>query len=120
MAGKIIKLSLKAIMNIMLVSVSERTREIGIRKAVGAKRIHILTQFLCEACILSVLGGLIGLALSFGAVQIYNMFSTTAVATDWTIGMTAIGFCAVIGVLFGGYPAAKASRLQPIEALRSE
>ena len=108
------------IMNIMLVSVSERTREIGIRKAVGAKRLHILTQFLCEACILSVLGGLIGLALSFGAVQIYNMFSSTAVAMNWTIGMTAIGFCAVIGVLFGGYPAAKASRLQPIEALRSE
>jgi putative ABC transport system permease protein len=107
------------IMNIMLVSVSERTREIGIRKAVGAKRRHIMMQFLCEACILSVLGGLIGLGLSFGAVQVYNLFSATAVAMDWTIGMVAIGFCAVIGVLFGGYPAAKASRLQPIDALHT-
>jgi putative ABC transport system permease protein len=107
------------IMNIMLVSVSERTREIGIRKAVGAKRIHIMTQFLCEACILSVLGGIIGLALSLGAVQIYNLFSATAVAMDWTIGIIAIGFCAVIGVIFGGYPAAKASRLQPIDALHT-
>ena len=107
------------IMNIMLVSVSERTREIGIRKAVGAKRRHIMTQFLCEACILSVLGGVIGLLLSFGAVQVYNLFSATTVAMNWSIGLIAIGFCAVIGVLFGGYPAAKASRLQPIDALHT-
>ena len=93
--------------------------EIGIRKAVGAKRRHVMLQFLCETCILSVLGGIIGLALSFGAVQVYNMFSTTAVAMNWTIGMIAIGFCAVIGILFGGYPAAKASRLQPIDALHT-
>ena len=107
------------IMNIMLVSVSERTREIGIRKAVGAKRIHILAQFLCEACILSVLGGVIGLMLSFGAVGIYRLFASSAVSMNWGVGFLAIAFCAVIGVLFGSYPAAKASRLQPIDALHT-
>ena len=105
------------IMNIMLVSVTERTREIGIRKAVGAKRKHIMLQFLCEACILSVLGGLIGLALSMTVIEFYNLIATTAVAMNWGVALAAIAFCAVIGVIFGGYPAAKASRLQPIDAL---
>lgn len=107
------------IMNIMLVSVSERTREIGIRKAVGAKRIHIISQFLCEACILSVLGGIIGLALSFGVVEIYKLLSSSAASMNRVVGFAAIAFCAVIGLLFGGYPAAKASRLQPIDALHT-
>ena len=107
------------IMNIMLVSVSERTREIGIRKAVGAKRVHIMSQFLCEACILSVLGGIIGLLLSFGTVEIYKLISSSAVMMNWGVGFAAIAFCAVIGVLFGGYPAAKASGLQPIDALHT-
>ena len=71
------------IMNIMLVSVTERTREIGIRKAVGAKRRHIMFQFLCEACVLSVLGGLTGLVLSFAAIQIYNLMSGASVAMNW-------------------------------------
>lgn len=105
------------IMNIMLVSVTERTREIGIRKAVGAKRKHIMFQFLCEACILSVLGGLIGLALSMGAIEFYTLIADTAVTMNWPVAIAAIVFCAIIGVLFGGYPAAKASRLQPIDAL---
>ena len=107
------------IMNIMLVSVTERTREIGIRKAVGAKRKHIMLQFLCEACILSVLGGLIGLAMSFIVVEIYNIIATSPVGMNWSVGFSAIAFCAVIGILFGGYPAAKASRLQPIDALHA-
>lgn len=107
------------IMNIMLVSVSESTREIGIRKAVGAKRRHIMTQFLCEACILSVLGGLIGLLISFGAVELYKLIASANVSMNWGVGFAAIAFCAVIGVLFGGYPAAKASRLQPIDALHT-
>ncbi len=107
------------IMNIMLVSVTERTREIGIRKAVGAKRRHILMQFLCESCILSVLGGLLGLAVSFAVVAIYNAVSGSSAVLDLGIGLAAIGFCAVIGVLFGSYPAAKASKLQPIDALHS-
>jgi len=107
------------VMNIMLVSVTERTREIGIRKAVGAKRRHIMLQFLCEACILSVLGGIIGLLLSFSVVEIYSLISATSVGMNWGVGIAAIAFCAVIGVLFGGYPAAKASRLQPIDALHT-
>ena len=105
------------IMNIMLVSVKERTREIGIRKAVGAKRKHIMLQFLCEACILSALGGLIGLVLSVCAVGYYGFAAGSPVGVDWTAGFAAIGFCILIGVVFGSYPAAKASRLQPIDAL---
>ena len=107
------------IMNIMLVSVTERTREIGIRKAVGAKRRHIMFQFLCEACILSALGGVIGLLLSFCAIECYSFAAATAAGLNWMVGFAAIGFCLVIGVVFGSYPAAKASRLQPIEALHT-
>ena len=107
------------IMNIMLVSVTERTREIGIRKAVGARRKHIMLQFLCEACVLSVLGGLIGLGLSFGGIQIYNLVAGASTTMDWAVGGAAIAFCAVIGIVFGSYPAAKASRLQPIDALHN-
>ncbi len=107
------------IMNIMLVSVTERTKEIGIRKAVGAKRRHIMLQFLCEACVLSILGGLLGLGLSVFGVNIYNEVSGSMAEMNWAIGMAAIAFCAVIGVLFGSYPAAKASRLQPIDALHN-
>ena len=107
------------IMNIMLVSVTERTREIGIRKAVGAKRRHILLQFLCESCILSLLGGAVGLGLSFGVVAFYNLAAGSSASLNWAIGGAAILFCGVIGILFGSYPAAKASRLQPIEALHT-
>lgn len=107
------------IMNIMMVSVSERTREIGIRKAIGAKRRHIMLQFLCEACILSVLGGLIGLLLSFVTIRIYNIIASASVVMNGSIAAAAILFCAVIGVAFGSYPAAKASRLQPIDALHT-
>ncbi|MCD7891679.1 MAG: ABC transporter permease [Ruminococcus sp.] len=107
------------IMNIMMVSVSERTREIGIRKAIGAKRRHIMLQFLCEACILSVLGGLIGLLLSFVVIRIYNIIASASVVMNGSIAAAAILFCAVIGVAFGSYPAAKASRLQPIDALHT-
>jgi len=107
------------IMNIMLVSVTERTKEIGIRKAVGAKRKHIMFQFLCEACVLSVLGGLLGLVLSFTGIQIYNLVAGTITSMNWAVGGAAIAFCAVIGIVFGGYPAAKASRLQPIDALHN-
>ena len=107
------------IMNIMLVYVTERTREIGIRKAIGAKRRHILTQFLCEACILSVLGGLIGLGLSVLIVSGYNFLTDSAADINRAIAFAAIAFCAVIGVGFGSYPAAKASKLQPIDALHT-
>ena len=89
------------IMNIMLVSVTERTREIGIRKAVGAKRRHILLQFLCESCILSLLGGAVGLGLSFGVVAFYNLAAGSSASLNWAIGGAAILFCGVIGILFG-------------------
>ena len=108
------------IMNIMLVSVRERTREIGIRKAVGATRRDILVQFLIESVALSIVGGLIGIAL---AVSIAFMLSTfTALPTRvsiWSIAL-AFFFSAGVGVFFGVYPAIKAARLDPIEALRYE
>ena len=110
------------IMNIMLVSVTERTREIGISKALGAKRHHILMQFLIEATALSLLGGLIGLvigyALGFGAARLIPGFPD-AVVPWWAVAL-ALGFSTLVGVVFGLMPAAKAARMDPIEALRYE
>ena len=106
------------IMNIMLVSVAERTREIGIRKAIGARRTHILTQFLIEACVLSILGGLIGLGLSALGLRIFAMVADMTIALEWRAAVVALLFCVFIGVSFGSYPAAKASKLTPIEALQ--
>jgi ABC-type antimicrobial peptide transport system permease subunit len=108
------------IMNIMLVSVTERTREIGIRKAVGAKRRDILLQFLIEAMTLSLVGGLIGVGAGLGASYLL------ASASGWQVHITmqpillAFGFSAAVGIFFGIYPAQKASALNPIEALRYE
>jgi len=108
------------IMNIMLVSVTERTREIGVRKAIGAKRHHILTQFLLEALFLSLIGGLLGVAFGIGGARLVGQ------TNDWTIVIApatvllAFSFSAVVGAFFGFYPAWKASRLNPIEALRYE
>jgi putative ABC transport system permease protein len=108
------------IMNIMLVSVTERTKEIGLRMAVGAKPRNILMQFLVEALALSVAGGLIGIALGlFTASSLADLFSwPMAVRPD--IVALSVGFSAAVGVVFGLYPARKASRLDPIEALRYE
>jgi len=108
------------IMNIMLVSVTERTREIGIRKAIGAKRRDIMLQFLVESVAISVLGGLIGMALGyFGSQAISRLTAVpTVISAPW-VGI-AIGFSALIGIFFGLYPAYKASRLDPIEALRHD
>ncbi len=110
------------IMNIMLVSVTERTREIGICKAIGAKRHHILLQFLIEAIVLSLIGGVIGIALGYGlgalaAASIPNF--PPANVPLWAVGL-AFGFSAFVGVLFGILPAAKAANLDPIDALRYE
>ncbi len=109
------------IMNIMLVSVTERTREIGLRKAVGAKRRHILAQFLIESVVLAIIGGLLGIALgaagAFGISQLQN--DLNAVVTPQSI-LLATGFSAAVGLFFGIYPATRASRLNPIEALRYE
>ncbi len=108
------------IMNIMLVSVTERTREIGIRKAIGAKRGTILLQFLLEAIVLCALGGLIGIALGAGAAYtLANQANWNAVVTMESI-ILAVAFSLCVGVFFGLYPALRAARLDPIEALRYE
>jgi putative ABC transport system permease protein len=108
------------IMNIMLVSVTERTREIGIRKALGARRRDIMAQFLVEAIILSGLGGLLGWGLGALASQLISKFGNmTAVLTVGTVGL-ALGFSIAVGLFFGIYPARKASRMDPIQALHFE
>ena len=111
------------IMNIMLVSVTERTREIGLRKAVGARRQDVLVQFLIEAVTLSLIGGAIGLGLGYGfgtlAVQLIPGDLPPAHVPLWAV-VVAFGFSALVGVLSGIYPAAKAAALDPIESLRYE
>ncbi len=111
------------IMNIMLVSVTERTREIGVRKAVGARRQDVLAQFLIEAVTLSLVGGALGLALGYGL----GVAVASALPGDWPAAhvplwavLVSVGFSVAVGIFFGIYPASKASRLNPIEALRYE
>ena len=106
------------IMNIMLVSVSERTREIGIRKAVGARTYDILSQFVIEAIVLSVVGGVVGILV--GAGGSLALRSVVATQVTWWAVTLAFFFSAAVGVFFGVYPAYRASRLDPIEALRYE
>jgi putative ABC transport system permease protein len=115
------------IMNIMLVSVTERTREIGIRMAVGARSGDILRQFLVESIILSSVGGLVGLLLGVGAsTGITMVINSLSPGSDWPVvislpaGVIAMLFAAGVGMFFGFYPAWRASRLDPIEALRYE
>jgi putative ABC transport system permease protein len=109
------------IMNIMLVSVTERTREVGLRKAVGAKRGDILLQFLAEAIVLSVLGGLLGVALGIGGAQVLTplLGSSQAVVTPDSVAL-ALAVSLGIGIFFGLYPANRAAGLNPIDALRYE
>ena len=115
------------IMNILLVSVTERTREIGIRKALGAKPRHILGQFLAESIALSLVGGLLGIAVGFGlglgvAALIKSLAPGSPFASVVSLQsvLWAVGFAAAIGIFFGVYPAARAARLDPVEALRYE
>jgi ABC-type antimicrobial peptide transport system permease subunit len=107
------------IMNIMLVSVTERTREIGIRKAVGAKNSDILTQFLAEAVFLSLVGGLIGTFLGVLATMVVGKLISANAFSWWSIAL-ALGVSSLVGIIFGVAPAAKASKLDPVEALRYE
>ncbi|NJN97712.1 MAG: FtsX-like permease family protein [Anaerolineales bacterium] len=110
------------IMNIMLVSVTERTREIGLRKAIGAHDTDILLQFLVEALVLCFLGGLIGVGLAFGLAALFAQIPsfTFTVLIQPDALMLALGFSLLSGLIFGIYPALRATRLDPIEALRSE
>ncbi|HLZ72543.1 MAG TPA: FtsX-like permease family protein, partial [Dehalococcoidia bacterium] len=112
------------IMNIMIVSVTERTREIGIRKAVGARRLDILSQFLVESLVVSILGGLIGIGLGIGASQLINGQKLNGQTLETLVSgssiVLAVGVSLTIGLLFGVYPAYRAASLHPIDALRYE
>lgn len=108
------------IMNIMLVSVTERTREIGIRKAIGAKSMDILLQFLIEAVVLSLLGGGIGVALGYAGSNLIGKVLTMQTSISLASVMMAFGFSAAIGIIFGVFPARKAATMDPIDALRFE
>jgi len=108
------------IMNIMLVSVTERTREIGIRMAVGAQESDILTQFLIESLVLSLVGGVLGVILGLTGAEIMAAMSDWPVLISWQALLLAFAFSAMVGIFFGFYPARKAAHLNPIDALRYE
>jgi ABC-type antimicrobial peptide transport system permease subunit len=108
------------VMNIMLVSVTERTREIGLRKAVGARRRDILYQFLTETLVLSVLGGIVGILVGAGISELVNASGAIATVVSAESVVLAFGFSAAVGIFFGIYPANRAAGLKPIEALRYE
>ena len=108
------------IMNIMLVSVTERTREIGIRMAIGARGSDVLTQFLVESVVMSLIGGFIGLAVGYGGAAMLGRLTGWATSTPVSAVAIAVGFSAAVGVFFGFYPARKAAGLNPIQALRYE
>jgi len=108
------------IMNIMYVSVTERTREIGLRMSIGGRSVDILLQFLIESILLSVFGGLIGILLGFGASAIVEALTSWPISVMWGSVILAFAVCTVIGVFFGWYPARRASGLDPIDALRFE
>jgi putative ABC transport system permease protein len=108
------------VMAIMSISVTERTREIGVRKALGARRTEILFQFLMEAAFLTSLGGVLGIALGSGIGGLIHLISGFPISLPWWSFAIGLGFSASVGIFFGMYPAFKASRLDPIEALRYE
>ena len=107
-------------MAIMSISVTERTREIGVRKALGARRVEILFQFLMEAIFVTSLGGVIGVILGSGIGWGVHFATGFPISLPWWSFAIGLGFSASVGIFFGMYPAVKASRLDPIEALRYE
>ena len=108
------------VMNIMLVSVTERTQEIGLKKAIGARKSRILGQFLTEAAVLTSLGGLIGVLVGIILAQVISYVTTTPVAISVPAAVGAVAFSMVIGIVFGVFPSYKAANLNPIDALRHE
>jgi putative ABC transport system permease protein len=108
------------IMNIMLVSVTERTREIGIRKAVGAQRRDILSQFIIEAMVLCEIGGVIGIGMGVLGGNVVGLLLEVPAVIPWDWVGIGLGVCSLVGLVFGVYPAWKASTLDPIESLRYE
>lgn len=108
------------IMNVMFVTVAERTKEIGIAKAIGGQRSDILSQFLLESVILSMIGGIIGMIIGQAAIPIISYFNWIAVASSWTGPVIGFSFSVIVGIFFGFYPAWQASRLDPVDALRNE
>ncbi|MBM7117323.1 ABC transporter permease [[Archangium] primigenium] len=108
------------IMNIMLVSVRERTREIGIRRALGARKRTIVLQFLMEASAVSALGGLLGTIVGLGTAKVLSLVTPLAADVRWSTVAGGVGFAALVGLLFGIWPAARAAQLDPVEALRYE
>ena len=108
------------VMNIMLVSVTERIREVGLRKAIGAKTIHILIQFLIEAVILTFFGGIIGVVIGYSLALLVGMFIQTSPILSPVIVFVCILVSTMIGLIFGVYPAKKAAALEPMEALRTD
>jgi macrolide transport system ATP-binding/permease protein len=107
-------------MNILLVSVTERTREIGLRMAVGARRFHVLMQFLAEAVLISVTGGVAGIIAGIVISEVIAAFSNWSSPISLTAVTTGFIFSAAVGIFFGFYPARKAAQLDPIQALRYE
>jgi putative ABC transport system permease protein len=108
------------IMNIMLVSVTERTKEIGVRKSIGARKNDILSQFMVEAVILCELGGLIGILLGVAGGNVLGLAMGAPAVIPWMWVFIGLAVCSAVGLIFGIYPAWKASNLDPIEALRYE
>jgi ABC-type antimicrobial peptide transport system permease subunit len=107
-------------MNIMLVSVTARTREIGLRMAIGANGLHVLGQFLCEAVVLCAIGGLFGFAAGWGVANVVSQRLGWETEVSYWMAAVAIAFATGVGLFFGFYPAWRASRLNPIDALRFE
>ena len=108
------------IMNIMLASVTERTREIGLRKSLGARRRHIILQFLVESSVLAGLGGFLGVVAAVGISQLVRALSPIPISTPFFAILVALVLSTAVGLFFGIYPAMRAARLDPIEALRAE
>ncbi len=108
------------IMNIMLASVLERTKEIGIRRAMGARRADVLSQFLFEAVVLSVVGGILGIGVGFSLTKIISLYAGWRTVVSWPAVVLAFGVSAAVGICFGYYPARKAAYQNPIESLRYE